>query len=42
MISIIISTYLIYLCTTMLDTPFVYAARKIRAKYGPKGDPETC
>ena len=42
MVSIIISTYLIYLCTTMLDTPFVYIARKIRGKLYEGEEPETC
>lgn len=33
LISIIISSYLIYVATSVLDTPFVYLARHIKAKH---------
>lgn len=32
LIEIIISTYVIYIATSILDTPFVYLARRIRAR----------
>lgn len=35
LVSIIISGYVIYIITSLLDTPFVYAARKIYEKYKP-------
>ena len=34
LISIFISTYLIYFCTSLIDTPFVYWCRKIHERYG--------
>jgi uncharacterized integral membrane protein (TIGR00697 family) len=36
LISIIISGYVIYIITSLVDTPFVYAARKIHEKYKPE------
>lgn len=35
LVSIIISGYVIYIITSLIDTPFVYAARKIYEKYKP-------
>lgn len=31
-ISIMVSSYLIYICTSLLDTPFVYLARKMKER----------
>ena len=31
-ISIMVSSYVIYVCTSLLDTPFVYLARKLKEK----------
>ena len=33
LMSIFISTYLIYFCTSLIDTPFVYWSRRIHEKY---------
>ena len=33
LMSIFISTYLIYFCTSLIDTPFVYWSRRIYEKH---------
>jgi uncharacterized integral membrane protein (TIGR00697 family) len=34
LVSIFLSSYIIYICTSLLDTPFVYWCRKIHEKHG--------
>ena len=32
LMSIMLSSYIIYVCTSLLDTPFVYLARRIKCR----------